>query len=431
MRAAILSIWVAVCADIISKMRELAADGDAVAAGLMTSLDTWITNDTRQALQKFENDLLELAENQFQFLSRHEAQDLKRLQQDRHWCAHPAFVSPEGLFKPSPEQARAHIVHAISHLLAHPPIQGKSIVLRFHHDLLGGAVPNSEAQMQRYITAILARMRDSSSKEFASSLIAVTLGTDGPQFVGKEELLVMALRAMAYLRPGIVESALPGFIEKKGETLADNKLLCLCRFMRSEPRIWEWLGEIGQTRLASKIANSNLPELLAIGAFDAIQIPQLSTVLASRWDIDGFRNEAEDIAERNPHELFVIPILDAYGDASSFASADRIGRKFLLAVAEKMNTDHLVYLAQKIRENNPGHPYHQILRASETPQFLYELFSKTKHLGNIHPGWIDILEFISSQNLMAPMNALISAMRDSGYRIPGDDAPTLQEATAE
>jgi hypothetical protein len=126
-RASILSIWVAVCADIISKLRELAGGGDMAALAEVKSLDAYIKVKDLKKLQQFENGLIELANDKFGMLLPHEAIDLDRLRQDRHLCAHPAFVTDSSLFSPTPELVRAHLVHAMLHLLMRPPIQGKNL----------------------------------------------------------------------------------------------------------------------------------------------------------------------------------------------------------------------------------------------------------------------------------------------------------------
>jgi pheromone shutdown protein TraB len=71
-RAAILSIWVAVCADIISKLKELATGGDAAALAEVKSLETWIRTKDIKNIQNFEHGLIELAGGNFEMLLPHE-----------------------------------------------------------------------------------------------------------------------------------------------------------------------------------------------------------------------------------------------------------------------------------------------------------------------------------------------------------------------
>lgn len=147
-RAAILSIWVAICADIISKLKELATGGDAAAAVTVKDLATWICASDLRNLQQFENGLIELARDKFEMLLPHEATDLLRLRDDRNLCAHPAFVSDDALFSPTAELTRTHIAHAILHLLSRAPVQGKQLIARFDRDLQGGSFPKKPDEIE-------------------------------------------------------------------------------------------------------------------------------------------------------------------------------------------------------------------------------------------------------------------------------------------
>jgi hypothetical protein len=102
-RAAIISTWIAVSYDVIAKVRELAAGGDANATQMISELDTAIAGRNVQQLQRIESGLLARARDDFEFLSAHEFTDLERLREDRHLCAHPAFVGEELLFVLRPD----------------------------------------------------------------------------------------------------------------------------------------------------------------------------------------------------------------------------------------------------------------------------------------------------------------------------------------
>ena len=123
-RAAIISAWVAVAYDIIAKIRELAGQGDRQALAFTSGLDAAIGSKSASKLQAIEDKLLKEARDSYEFLSAREHDDLERLKADRNLCAHPAFASEDQLFDPTPELVRAHLVHAIVHLLRHPPCRG-------------------------------------------------------------------------------------------------------------------------------------------------------------------------------------------------------------------------------------------------------------------------------------------------------------------
>src|SRR5260370_15361624 len=141
-RSALLSTWIAVACDIISKIRELDVQGDPAAGAFVAVLDNAVDANERgdtkavQRLLAIENELLNTALKDFEFLSAQEHEDLSRLKSDRHLCAHPAFTRDVTLFQPTAELVRAHIVHAVLHLLRHPPVQGRHALNRLQHDML-------------------------------------------------------------------------------------------------------------------------------------------------------------------------------------------------------------------------------------------------------------------------------------------------------
>ena len=96
-RAAIVSTWVALTYDLMQKIRELAALGDAQAVQFTADVDRAVANSDVPKQLKIERDLLETARDRFELISPHEFQELARLREDRHLCAHPAFVSEDAL----------------------------------------------------------------------------------------------------------------------------------------------------------------------------------------------------------------------------------------------------------------------------------------------------------------------------------------------
>lgn len=121
LRSAIVSTWIAVTFDIISKIRELAnlEEGEAItfAAALDAAINSSNTNNTREGikqLQKLENELLDVANDKMQLFSQHEYVELNRLKEDRNKCAHPALIADNELYRPSLELVRSHITHPSS-----------------------------------------------------------------------------------------------------------------------------------------------------------------------------------------------------------------------------------------------------------------------------------------------------------------------------
>lgn len=131
-RACIVAGWIAVVYDIFAKITDLALGGDAEAHRLMSkiaALRLRVEAGDQKAIQQIvevERTLLIIANDKFGFFDGQQMVDLKRLQHDRNRCAHPTYQGADQPYSPSAELARAHLVHAVNHVLSVPAVQGKA-----------------------------------------------------------------------------------------------------------------------------------------------------------------------------------------------------------------------------------------------------------------------------------------------------------------
>jgi hypothetical protein len=157
-RAAIISIWIAVTYDIISKIREIAEQGDSEARSEIQGFDK-LRKDSKndkssfRKLQDFENELLSKALKNFEFINDSEFKYLERIKEDRNLSAHPAFIDSESLFNPTGELVRSHIVHSIKYLLIHKPMQGKAAFDRIMADIKRKSFPKDYESAKKYLNS--------------------------------------------------------------------------------------------------------------------------------------------------------------------------------------------------------------------------------------------------------------------------------------
>src|SRR5208283_4206051 len=192
----------------------------------------------------------------------HETIDLKRLQEDRNLCAHPAFVSDDALFSPTPELARAHITHAILHLLSRPPVQGKQLISRFDRDLKGGSFPNKLDEIEVVLRQnYLAQAKPGSVVSMIKALAKALVGAEVATYKGKEDQVAFSLASIGRIAPGPFEEHLPPLIQRLGRELDDGKVLGLCRYVEGRsiitrcPRLIE--GHRLQAILSSSASTSD------------------------------------------------------------------------------------------------------------------------------------------------------------------------------
>lgn len=410
-RAAILSIWVAVCADIINKLRELATGGDAEAIIQVKDLDLWIKRKDLKNLQMFENNLLTLACDKFEMLLPHEATDLNRLSDDRNLCAHPAFVSDDALFSPTPELARLHITHSILHLLSRPPVQGKQLITRLDRDLLGGSYPSSTSEIEVVLQQnYLARAKAGSIVSLIKALIKALVGEEATKYQGKENQIAQSLAAIGRINPGLYEEHLPPLVEKLARELGDEKIIVLCRYMAPEPRVWDWMGEAGRARILAKIDNASTPEL-AIAA-RARNLEPVGKRFLARLKKENVGTQLKFFSKA-PSPLFIDDVFSLYQLSGSFADAEQRGSELLLPHAKYFVAEDVRKLDTSIRKNNN----YQILQAGQTSKILSQLFDQTRNLlpASI-PYWSSIAEYIvekrAAENYSYP--EFLTMLKDAG-----------------
>jgi hypothetical protein len=424
-RAAILSIWVAVCADIISKLRELGTGGDPAAMAETKNLDTWIQTKDLKNLQQFENGLIELARDKFEMLLSHEATDLARLRDDRHLCAHPAFVSDDALFSPTPELARGHITHAILHLLGRPPIQGKQLIARYDRDLLGGSFPRKPDEIEVALREnYFVRAKPGSVVSIVKALAKALLGAEAAKYKGKEDPIVFSLAAIGRIVPGPFEEHLPPLVDRLGRELDDGKVLTLCRYIEPEPRIWDWLGHAGQTRILAKIDNAPIGEMGL--ASKARHVPIIGERLLARFKKEDAKVLEVAIAQA-PCRAFVAEALTLYSSSGSFASAERRGAEMLLPHAKYLAAADIQRLNTIIRENQRD----QILQASQTATILTQVFEQTHHLlPEAAPYWSAIAEYIVKKQMAGnyAYPQFFTELTKAGVSVPKEAAEQIAAA---
>ncbi len=167
-RASLIATWIAVCVDIIEKIRELSLSEDPAARQWEQQLDKIQPNDPA-AMLAFERDILNVACDELQLISTIEKSHLERLKDDRNVCAHPTFSDDGSQFSPPAELALAYIIQAANYLLVHPPVKGKVIVQRLYELINEPSFPEDEEKAFTLLSSAnnLGRVKDSGVRNLA------------------------------------------------------------------------------------------------------------------------------------------------------------------------------------------------------------------------------------------------------------------------
>jgi hypothetical protein len=237
-RSAIVGAWIAVCFDVMDKIRELALSGDQEAEKHAEELEkTRQSGDISKAL-KFEREFLELARDKFELISHVEFVDLERLQEDRNRCAHPSLISEEQIFLPSAELARLHIRSAVTHLLQHPPAQGKYALSRLVKEVDSDYFPdNTETARLSLSSGPLRKPRESLVRNFIIILIKKLLQEN--LGATHKRRVAAALNAVAILYPQYHHTTLSHKLSPTLRLLDDAELKRIIPFFQLVNDSWQ------------------------------------------------------------------------------------------------------------------------------------------------------------------------------------------------
>lgn len=279
-RACIVVTWTAVVFDYVGKLRELEVAGNGEAMKALVEWETARRNHDVALSMRLEDQLLEDAASRFDLLTPIEWDDLKRLREDRHRCAHPSLLTLDEPYEPSAELARLHMRHAVGHLLARPPVQGKEAWDRIWADISSEYFPEDVQSAVSRIHTVLSRARPSLVRKVAVELTRRLLSRDEADAHGR---IRAALQATMRLHHTEVSELYREKLPVLAAQVADDDLPLLLSFCRSVDGTWDALGVVGQgklTLLAERTENmAVLADALAILALhDAAfaRVPSLS-----------------------------------------------------------------------------------------------------------------------------------------------------------
>jgi hypothetical protein len=412
-RSAIISTWIAVAYDIISKVRELAGQGEPEAQALVTELDDAIERQSQgdlsaiPRLQKVENDLLDRALNKFEFLSRQEHTDLTRLKEDRNLCAHPAFTKQDLLFQPTPELVRSHIVHAVDHLLQHPPVQGKNALARLKQDILQPSFPTEQAAVTAFLRhKYLDHIKQSLLRNVIAVFLKIIIKRSEPDLQGHEVAVVRCLTAVRQHSPAVFDATMAEQIPALTTDLKDSALKRVLRLLPVEPRVWGWLGQDLQIRLRMIVGGYAFDEGANDYLFDGFAIEELGPLLGEavkRLEV------AQQVAliRRSPRAEFIDTAFGLFQEAGSYRYAEQLAVDLILPLSRFYGANDLERLLAIIPTNS------QIYGASDMPDSVTDLFKRTERLhAATRQHWEHFLQ--QQARTHYPFHALAQAMSAAG-----------------
>lgn len=420
-RASLIATWIAVCVDIIEKIRELSLSEDPAAKKWEQQLDKIQPNDPR-AMLDFERNLLNIACDDLQLISTIEKSHLERLKDDRNICAHPTFSDDGSQFSPPAELALAYIVQSANYLLVHPPVKGKVIVQRLYELINEPSFPEDEEKAFTLLSSEnnLGRVKDSGVRNL-SILILKRIFRDetgvSPELLNR---LSASLSAIQRLYPEIYEEVVSNKLVGMLSEANDTRLKRIFPFLSLRNELWSKVEHAERVRIEGLI-NAMSPE--KISKYQVTRLVEINADIRNQVfeKIDRLNNvEKAKVIAAYPSVFFKDRSILLFSESLSFDSAEFRGNQLLLPISSTFNDKDLENVFKGAIENTGSYGINQVLNAGAIGAFFSGLYTETKAAPLNHRAlWKDFWEKISETGFS--YNALREKLIEDQYIVPKEE----------
>ncbi len=346
-RAAIVTTYMAVCFDLISKLKALAASGDGKAINLQASLATLqdqLDNGNTQAIAgilAFERNLLENFRDDFEFFGTYEYSDLVRLRDDRNRCAHPTFQKSEVPYEPVAELARLHIRNALAIVLIQEPKQGKAALKEIRAIISSQYFPDrTKDAVARLDAAGVGTARDVLVRAIVDDIV-FGVATEGSEFYDNKIAPLIAFDAVIELRR---EIALPRAVVDINKLLRDatdaaielgamfvlrNKDVSAAVDAVSQVAVSQWLGKTSFKFVGNAVDRG-------------LDIPWLNDAAVTR--LNALTPEDFVFIDGTVSDKILQRAAEVYASARSWISANELAKKCAIPFADRFKEEHIDFI---------------------------------------------------------------------------------------
>ena len=405
-RPAISATWVALAFDLIQKYRELASLGEAEASAFIVGWDNAVANGDTTKLTKMEGELLDHAHSHLSMFSSAGLRSLKRLREDRHTSAHPAYISTDELYEPSDELARSHIMAAIEIVLSQQPVRGRGIIETFGADLVSPGFPYEIGAAMNYVEQkYLAHMRPGTVKNFGAVLAKSLIRENVPDWTPHIHRRLAAVYTVQQRRPSDWPSLQADLLRLMNDDSPDyrsNVLIVLGWF----PHLFAELNTAAALSLAEHCRNGEAM-MAKPRAFQAAYVPTLSqdlTATFARLQPD----EKAQVITAAPVGLFWPYAIQQFRSAGSFRAAENLFDTLIAPYSAQLNAENVSEVFEAVASNG------QIWNASGTSSRLLSLLDAT----GFQPSAGAVLTLYNATSNGAYMDATLTKRLIDGGWVP-------------
>jgi hypothetical protein len=405
--------------DLIRKYRELDGFGDAEAHAFLQQWDAAVAANNVAKLLDLERSLLDHAHQKMAIIDVMGLRTLRRLYEDRHLSAHPAFATKDDLYEASDELVRAHMAAAVELVLAQRPVQGKGLFDAFSTDIQSPGFPSAPQVIVDYVERkYLANMRTSVLRNFGVVVAKSLIQNVPPEWEPYQSKLAAALLCLKLRRSGEWGDIETELVKLINDDQPGNRLRSIA-VLASFPELTARLEETALTALHHTVTHD--PSLLAVPqAFAAVEIAEFREVLIKRFAGLSDDTAAQVLSAAAPPSLWS-DALSRYAASGSFRTAEAQFDQFISPFRPIIGETQLDELFEAVRDNG------QIWDAARTSTQLADL------LRAIHPhrpssAAIDRLYDRLPNHLLTGYADIWKILEQRGWQRPVDVPPSANPA---
>lgn len=391
-KAAIISLWVTVAVDLIAKIRATAEQREPSALKYIADLDSAIAKRDRQKLMLIERELLDKCRDEYEFIDARDHDTLTRLLEDRHICAHPAFVAPEVVFEPTAELVRAHLATAVDAVLRHGPTPGRKAIERFTSEIAGNAWPSGTADLREYLRdRYFTRGRDVLRRNLAQVIIK---GCLAPPDDNKEiwKRLRESAGALDQIEPALLAEAL-GTVVGRAERDSGLQDLRIVRFIGALGDLapaWDAVPPTSVPRFVTLIRTTDFDVLASWGALSATTpIAPVEEAIEEALLAASDEDFANVISVRNAAKHLPLA-MDRLEQSRGWRAAEFRLEHMVLPLAKFVDANVLERILTTLKANA------QVREASSMPPLLEQLYDETRRVPGAQAKWEAIVSFLEA-----------------------------------
>ena len=353
-RSAIIATWIAVAADLIDKISVLADAGEPAAIQLRDTHKRAVLTEDVSAQLKFERDLLEKARDTLFLIGARECTELERLRDDRHLCAHPAYVTgDDDLYDPTPEQVRAHLAAAVNGLLSQGPVAGRKAIERFEREIYEAAFPDNDEKLADYLQASYLRH---GTQALQTNLFKVvckkTLDPDLPLAI--QWRFTRTARQFQRLAPLEWETRANDVLDGLQDQLTEQQLMRLISGLCYVPGTWDLLREGALARIEQLLRTAQTTDLMYTYELFFGPLPPcpVADMLLDRVQELALTNaDVETLLGPDPDARLLPPLIGMLSQVRSYLDGERVLR-WINALVPVVSTNDLHQIVEAAIRND-------------------------------------------------------------------------------